>query len=106
MRSWYHASCARLENCSRNIHEQRSLTCTQASLSSEKVSLLHDPQELLFVDLTITVAISLFDHLLQLLGRHALAQLFGDTLQVLQGDGTSFVIVEEAEGLQDLILGV
>ena len=50
--------------------------------------------------------IRLVDHLLQLLIGHVLAELLGDTLQVLEGDLASLVIVEQAEGLQDLLTRV
>lgn len=38
---------------------------------SKEVGLLHDPNELLLVDLSIPVAICLIDHLLQLLIGHS-----------------------------------
>merc|ERR1711972_211044 len=72
----------------------------------EEVGLLHDPQELLLVHLTISVAVGLVDHLLQLLIGHALAELLGDTLQILEGDLAGLVVIKKAEGLQDLVLGV
>mmetsp|Transcript_76321 Transcript_76321/g.192110 ORF Transcript_76321/g.192110 Transcript_76321/m.192110 type:complete len:202 (-) Transcript_76321:42-647(-) len=73
---------------------------------SEEICLLHDPQELFLVYLTISVAVSLVDHLLELLVGHALAQFLRDALQVLEGDLACLVIVEQAKCLQDLVLGV
>merc|ERR1719473_1347271 len=74
------------------------------SSCSEQVSLLHDAQELLLVDLAVAVAVGLVDHLLQLLVRHPLAELLGDALEVLEGDLAGLVVVEEVEGLLDLLL--
>jgi hypothetical protein len=71
--------------------------------SSEEVGLLHDPDELLLVDLPVPVAVGLVDHLLQLLVSHRLAQLAGNALQVLEGDLARAVVVEQPEGLQDLL---
>merc|ERR1719171_1379200 len=73
---------------------------------SEEVGLLHDAQELLLVDLAVAVAIRLVDHLLELLVRHSLAELLRDPLQVLEGDLPGLVVVEEPEGLQNLVLRI
>lgn len=74
--------------------------------SSEEVGLLHDPEELLLIHHAIAVAICLLDHLLQLFCRHALTELLGHALQILQCNSTCLVIVKEAESLQDLVLRV
>mmetsp|Transcript_98653 Transcript_98653/g.255041 ORF Transcript_98653/g.255041 Transcript_98653/m.255041 type:complete len:247 (+) Transcript_98653:90-830(+) len=73
---------------------------------SEEVGLLHDAKELLLVDLPITIPVCLVNHLLQLLISHAFAKLLGNALQVLEGDLAGLVVVEEAEGLQDFVLGI
>merc|ERR1712146_228001 len=73
---------------------------------SEEIGLLHDAQELLFIDLAIAITISLINHFLQLFVCHSLAKLLGNTLQVLERDFTSFIIIEKTEGLEDLILWV
>merc|ERR1719162_650996 len=73
---------------------------------SEEVGLLHDAEKLLFVDLTVSITISLIDHFLQLLICHAFTKLLGDTLKVLERDFSSLVVVKEAESLQDFILRV
>merc|ERR1719215_2249681 len=79
---------------------------SRTSRASEEVCLLHDPQELLLVHLPVAVAVRLVDHLLELLVRHALAQLLGDALQVLEAALFSIAVVEQAERLQDLVLRV
>merc|ERR1711977_811371 len=71
--------------------------CFFARRSSEEVGLLHYPQELLLVYLAVAVTICLVDHLLELL-RHA--------LQVLEGDLSCLVVIEEPECLQDLVLRI
>ena len=71
----FHASCG-----------QTPLQAMQAN--SEQVGLLHDAKELFFIHLAIAVTVGLIDHLLKLFVCHALAQLLGDTLQVLERDLT------------------
>ena len=44
--------------------------------SSEEVGLAHDTHELVLRDFTVTIAISLLDHLLDLIICHILAELF------------------------------
>lgn len=73
---------------------------------SEEVGLFHNPNELLLIDLPVPVAIGLIDHLLQLLISHGLAQFSGNSLQIFEGNLASAVIVEESEGLEDLLSGV
>mmetsp|Transcript_67843 Transcript_67843/g.147829 ORF Transcript_67843/g.147829 Transcript_67843/m.147829 type:complete len:236 (-) Transcript_67843:56-763(-) len=85
------------------LNTKPALWCWQVS---EEVGLLHDAQELLLVDLAVTIAVGLIDHLLQLLICHAFAQLLGHSLQILEGDAASLIVVEESEGLQDLVLRV
>jgi hypothetical protein len=48
--------------------------------------LLHDADELLLADLTVTITIGLIDHLLELLISHVLTKLLSHTLQVLEGN--------------------
>ena len=68
--------------------------------------LFHDADELLLRHLTVTVTVSLVDHLLELLVGHVLTELLGDALEVLERDLARLVVVEEPEGLQDLLLGI
>merc|ERR1740129_1741288 len=77
-----------------------------AKLYSEEVGLLHDSQELFFVHLAISITVCLINHLLELLVGHALAELLGNPLQVLEGDFACLVVIEEAERLEELILRV
>lgn len=51
-----------------------------AIVHSEEVGLTHDAHELLLSDLAITVAISLLDHLLDLVVSHVLAELLSNAL--------------------------
>merc|ERR1719453_250028 len=73
---------------------------------SEEVGLLHNAEELLLVDLTVAITVSLIDHLLKLLISHPLAELLGHTLQVLERDLAGLIIIEQAEGLENLILRI
>merc|ERR1719443_1518965 len=74
----------------------------QQEVYSEEVSLLHNAQELLLVNLTITVTVGLINHFLELLICHALTKLLGNTLQVLEGDLASLVVIKQTECLEDL----
>merc|ERR1719498_265272 len=74
--------------------------------SSEKICLLHDSKKLLFVHFAISITVCLVDHFLQLLVGHALAELLGDSLQVLERNLAGLVIVEQAESFQDLVFGI
>merc|ERR1719305_820281 len=70
--------------------------------SSEEISLLHDTEELLLIDL----AISFVNHLLKLFISHSFSELLGHALQVFERDLPSLVIIEQPEGLENLILWV
>merc|ERR1719401_2326570 len=72
----------------------------------EKICLLHDTEELLLVNLTVSTAVRLIDHLLKFLISHAFAKLFCHALQVLERDFSSFVIIEKTERFQDLVFGI
>merc|ERR1712037_858876 len=68
--------------------------------SSEEVSLLHDPQELLLVHLTVSIAVGLVDHLLKLLVGHPFPELLGNPLQVFEGDFACLVVVVRRNALR------
>merc|ERR1719174_302631 len=74
--------------------------------SSEEISLLHDTEELLLIDLAIAVAISFVNHLLKLFISHSFSELLGHALQVFERDLPSLVVIEQPEGLENLILRV
>merc|ERR1719265_594482 len=74
--------------------------------SSEKICLFHDTQEFLLVDLAIAITVSFIDHFLQLFVSHPLTKLLGHTLQVLEGDLSRLVIIEQTECLEDLVFWV
>lgn len=61
-------------------------TCCGRAVCLEETGLLHDPEELLLADLAVPVPVCLINHLLNLLVCEVLAQLFGHTLQILEGD--------------------
>merc|ERR1719263_248150 len=67
---------------------------------------LHDAEEFVLVDLAVTIAIGLVNHLLELFVGHVLTELLGDTLQILEGNLAGLIIIEEAEHLDDLLAGV
>merc|ERR1712159_75784 len=71
-----------------------------------QAGLLHNAHELLLVDLTIAVTISFVNHFLQLLVGHVLTELLGDTLKVLERDLAGLIVIEQPEGLEDLLLRV
>merc|ERR1711972_924677 len=67
-------------------------------LPSEEVRLLHDAEELFLVHLAVAVAVGLIDHFLQLLIGHPFSEFLGHALEILEGDLSRLVVVEEAEG--------
>merc|ERR1712137_1041508 len=72
----------------------------------EEVRLFHDAQELLFIDLAVTIAVGLVNHLLKLLICHPLTGLLRNAFQILERNFASLVIVEKAESFQDFVLGI
>merc|ERR1712184_168132 len=72
----------------------------------EVTLLLHDAVELINVDLAITIAVSLVDHVLELLIVDVLTELLSDTGKVAEGDLVGVVIIEELEHLLDVLAGV
>lgn len=67
---------------------------------------LHDSEELLDVDDTVVVLVELVDHGLELVVAQRLAQLARHTAEVLQRYRAGLVVVEQGEGLADLLLGI
>merc|ERR1719198_2850463 len=72
----------------------------------EVALLLHDAVELINVDLTIAIAVSLVDHVLELLIIDVLTELLSNTCQVAEGDLVGVVVIEELEHLLDVLAGV
>merc|ERR1712199_141159 len=66
----------------------------------------HDLDELLVVDLAVTVNVGLAEHLIDLLVGELLAEVGHDVAQLGSGDEAVAVLVEDLEGLLDLLLGV
>ena len=52
---------------------------------------------LFFIDFTITITISFIDHFLKFFISHTFTNLFRDTLQVLQADLASFLIIKQSK---------
>merc|ERR1712060_622282 len=75
-------------------------------LRSEQVRLLHNAKELLLVYLSIPIPVCLINHFLKLLIRHTFAQLFGNSLEVLEANFSSLVVVKKPKCFQDLIFGI
>jgi hypothetical protein len=73
---------------------------------SEKIGLAHDSHEFILTNLAISITVSLFDHLLNLVVCHVLAQLLSDTLQVAERDLACLIIVEESESFEHFFSGV
>merc|ERR1712054_456114 len=80
------------------------LVATKSCLG--EATALQDAEEFFLVDLAIAIAVGLVNHLLELLVSHVLTEFLGHTLQVLEGDLASLVVVEETEHLDDLLTRV
>merc|ERR1712032_172968 len=87
-------------------HDKTHAPTSNSVMQLEKVCLLHNSQELLLIHFTITVSISFIYHFLKLFVCHALTKFFGDPFQILKRYFPCFVIIEQTESLQDLILGI
>jgi len=72
----------------------------------KEVSLLHNSDEFLFTDFTITISVSFIDHFLEFFVVHGFTQFLGNSSQVLEGDSASFVIIEQSESLSDFFKGI
>merc|ERR1712167_551321 len=71
------------------------------------VLLEHDSvDELVLVEDTIAILIGPVHHLLKLIIGHVLTELLADTLEVLEGDGASLVVIEELEDLEEILTSV
>jgi len=73
---------------------------------SEQVGFAHNTHELLFGNLAITIAVSLLDHLLNLVVGHVFTKLFGDALEVAERDLACLVVIKQLESLEHLLAGV
>merc|ERR1712141_936396 len=74
-----------------------------SACSSEQIGLFHDAQKFLFVHLSISISVSFVNHFLQFLIGHPLPKFFSNSLQIFERNLASFVIIEQAEGLQNLL---
>merc|ERR1712187_293909 len=88
------------------IHPRKTTNNGLTLRDSEQVGFLHDAEEFFLVHFAVAVTISFVDHLLKLFVGHALAEFLGDTLQVLERDLSSFVVIEQTESFKDLVLRV
>merc|ERR1712006_51014 len=72
----------------------------------EVALLLHDAVELVQVDLAIAIAVSLVDHVLELLVVDVLAKLLSNASEVAEGDLVGGVVIEQLEHLLDVLTAV
>merc|ERR1711898_58160 len=72
----------------------------------EVALLLHDAVKLVHIDSTIPIAVSLVDHVLQLLIVDGLTKLLRNTCEVLECNLGAAVVVEELEHLFDVLARV
>jgi len=73
---------------------------------SEQVGLLHDSNKLLLTDFSVAVSVGFVNHFLKLVVIHRFAQLPSYSLQILQGNLPSGVVVEKPERFQDFLSGI
>ena len=64
----------------------------------------HDLGELVVVDLPVAVGVGLTEHLGELLVGEFLAEVLEDVAELVAGDEAVLVLVEDAEGLPELVL--
>jgi len=103
------AHCGKWAAQPTNHHNQPPTASGREGLDGKGASnlvqggLLHNRQELLFIDLPILVLVKLINHGLQLVVREFLPELPRHTAQVLQRDSPLLIVIEKLEGLQNLI---
>lgn len=66
----------------------------------------HYAIELLEIKHPVSISVSLFQHLLQLIIRNLLSHLYCDAFQVFKSDFVEIVFIEKFEYLEYLVLGV
>merc|ERR1712195_97993 len=92
------------------LYSSRQLTGLEVIVGREVLQevtlLLHDAVELVNVNLTIAITVSLVDHVLELLIVDGLTELLSNTGKVAEGDLVGVVIVEQLEHLLDVLTGV
>merc|ERR1711977_573319 len=93
--------------CSKHVNVDNCLEVVVGGEVLEEVALLlHDAVELIDVDLTIAITVSLVDHVLELLIVDVLAELLSHASEVAEGDLVGVVVVEQLEHLLDVLAGV
>ena len=85
--------------------ETLAILIEEIRLSSSEGLLGHDEVEVLEGDL-LTVGGSALKHFLQFLRAHGLAELLGDTAEVVQVDCGRLVVIEEVKDASDAFLGL
>merc|ERR1719213_325277 len=85
---------------------KRAHIVTQSHKSSPQAQLLHHAEKFFFIEHAISITVRIFKHRLKLIISQRLISLPGNALQVLEGDTTCVVIIEEPKGFQHVILGV
>merc|ERR1719217_1112082 len=91
---------------SKPARNQRRATALHVSSPSAHLLGHHDLDELLVVDLAVTVNVGLADHLVDLLVGQLLAEVGHDVAQLSRRDEAVAVLVEDAERLLQLLLRV
>lgn len=66
---------------------------------SKEIGFLHNPDELLLTDFTISISVCLVDHFLEFIIIHGLSELSGNPFQILQGDFACAVIIKQSKSL-------
>merc|ERR1719181_1347302 len=99
---------ARLDRLCTTARRATPLSARESTRMRKDVRLLghHDLDELLVVDLAVTVNVRLADHLVDLLVGELLAEVGHDVAKLSRRDEAVAVLVEDAEGLLELLLGV
>merc|ERR1711988_694711 len=94
----------------RRRREQVHRRCLEVIVGREVLKevtlLLHDPVELVDVDLAIAITVGLVDHVLELLVVDVLTELLCNTGEVAEGDLVGVVVVEKLEDLLDVLASV
>mmetsp|Transcript_34360 Transcript_34360/g.58296 ORF Transcript_34360/g.58296 Transcript_34360/m.58296 type:complete len:215 (+) Transcript_34360:1707-2351(+) len=80
--------------------------CSRAAPSesfSKQVCLLHNPDEILLADLSITIPIGFIYHFLQLFVRNALPKFHGNSFEIAERNLSSLIVIEQSKRLDHLL---
>jgi hypothetical protein len=82
------------------MHYRVRISLLYKACISKKIGLFHDSNEFLFVNLSVSISVSLVNHLLKLFISHSFSQLSCYSLQIFKRNLSSIVVIEKSKSLK------